>query len=683
MPCHDTHEDRCHRHSDNQLRDLSIRFWVSLALSIPLLFLSMGDMIPPLQGLGSWPTPTLNAWIQAVLATPVVSWGGSLFFKAGWQSLIKRTFNMFTLISLGTGAAYGYSLVAILFPEAFPESFKNAGGHGHVYFESAAVIITLILLGQVLETRAHTKTGQALRALMDQTPKTALRIEPGGDQTIPLHAVQQGDTLRVQPGSKVPVDGTILEGSSDIDESMISGEPMPVGKKPQDPVTGGTLNQHGTFIMRAEKVGSDMLLSQIIDLVKNAQQSKAPIQKTADRVSGIFVPAVMIAALLTFLIWALWGSEPRLSHGLINAVAVLIIACPCALGLATPVSIMVGVGRGAQNGVLIKDAEALEILGNITTLVVDKTGTLTEGKPRLIDIIPQANHSQETLLQQAASLESASEHPLAAAILDAAHKKNLTLKTVQSFQAHPGKGISGELNGKKVFLGTIAFLETQGITITQETEEQINTLNAASKTTVLLAEEGSFLGILAIADPIKASTPKAIQGLHALGLRIIMVTGDNRYTAKAIGEELHIDDIKAEVQPEDKHAIVQSIQEQGERVAMAGDGINDAPALAQADVGIAMGTGTDVAIESAAVTLLQGDLRSIEKAIRLSRKTLSNIRQNLFFAFIYNGLGIPIAAGVLYPHFGILLSPMIASAAMSLSSLSVIGNALRLKRVSL
>ena len=673
----------CHGSNDEQgsLRDLTRRFWIALTLTVPLLFLAMGSLIPGIN-LENWPTPVLNLWAQFVLATPVVCWTGSLFFLWGWESLKTHRGKKFTLMALGTGGAYAVCVISLRFAEQRPEAFKNAG-KVDVYFESAAVIVTLVLLGQMLESRAHSKTGAALKALMDQAPKTALRVTGNVDEEIPLSEVHKGDVLRVKPGHKIPVDGTLMEGRSQIDESMVTGESMPLKKDPGDRVTGGTVNGQSSFTMRAEKVGDETLLAQIIDLVESAQASRAPIQQLADTFSRYFVPAVFLTAVFTFVIWALWGAEPKLSHALVNAVAVLIIACPCALGLATPVSIMVGVGRGALSGILIKDAEALQTLESVTTLVVDKTGTLTEGSPEVTDIITEKAIERKSILQVAASLERHSEHPLAEAILRKAEEVGVQLETIKDVEATAGGGITGSMDGAVVLAGSRSFLENQKVQISPNLQAEATRVSREAKTLVLVAKENVCIGFFGVADPIKATTSKAIEGLHALGLKVVMLTGDNPETAKVVAQELGIDSYQADVKPNEKFAAVRQLQDEGEVVAMAGDGMNDAPALAQANVGIAMGTGTDVAIESAGITLLKGDLRGIEKAIRLSHKTLKNIRQNLFFAFFYNILGIPIAAGILYPFFGILLSPMIASAAMSLSSISVISNALRLKRTKI
>ncbi|HXE76339.1 MAG TPA: heavy metal translocating P-type ATPase [Candidatus Xenobia bacterium] len=666
-----------------ELVDMRRRFWVSLALTAPVFFLAMSDLIPgqPVQHALS---PTLIHWIQLLLATPVVLWGGKPFFERGWASLVNRSLNMFTLIAIGTGTAYGYSVVAALAPGIFPESFRGHGGAVPVYFEAAAVITTLVLLGQVLELRARAQTSSALKALLGLAPKTARRLRDGAEEDIPLEQVQPGDRLRVRPGEKVPVDGIVLEGTSAVDESMVTGEPIPVEKAPGSKLVGGTVNGTGSLIMRAERVGEETLLAQIVRLVAEAQRSRAPIQRLADVVSGYFVPLVVAVAVITFIVWAIWGPEPRLAHALVNAVAVLIIACPCALGLATPMSIMVGTGRGATAGVLIRNAEALEVLEKVDTLVVDKTGTLTQGKPQLSSVVlaPGASVSEEELVGLAASLEQASEHPLAAAIVGAARAANLKLSRGEEFRSLTGKGVLGTIDGRRVALGNVALMKELGVD-PAPLAEQAEALRRDGQTVVFVAVGGRAAGLLGVADPIKASTPEAIRLLHADGVRIVMVTGDSRTTAEAVARKLGIDEVIAEVLPQQKSEVVKKLQAGKRVVAVAGDGINDAPALAQAAVGIAMGTGTDVAMESAGITLVKGDLRGIARARRLSRATMRNIRQNLFFAFIYNTLGVPLAAGVLYPFFGLLLSPMIAAAAMTFSSVSVIANALRLRAAQL
>jgi len=675
-----------------ELVDMRRRFWGSAALALPVLVLAMSEMVPgrPLHAV----VPNrIQIWIQLVLATPAVLWGGWPLFVRAWRSVLNLSPNMFTLIGLGTGAAYLYSLVATLAPGLFPESFRNQDGTLPVYFEAAAVIITLVLLGQVLELRARGRTQGALRALLDLAPRTARRLaDDGSEEEVPLDDVEVGDRLRVRPGEKVPVDGVVLEGKSSVDESMVTGEPIPVEKTEDDEVTGGTLNGQGGFVMRAERVGRDTLLSQIVQMVAEAQRSRAPIQRVADAVAAWFVPAVIAVALVTFVAWFFLGPEPRAAYALVNAVAVLIIACPCALGLATPMSIMVGTGRGANAGVLIKNAESLEQLEKVDTLVIDKTGTLTEGKPKLVavevgDGIGDEKIDDDELLRLAASLERASEHPLAEAIVNGAEERGVELADASGFESLTGKGVRGEVAGRTVALGNRRLLEELGADPGEwaDRAEELRTEGRTVMFVVLGDGDGNdaVAGLVAVADPIKESTPEAIESLHEEGLRIVMLTGDSRATAEAVASELGIDEVEAEVLPDQKSDAIERLEKEGRTVAMAGDGVNDAPALARATVGIAMGTGTDVAMESAGVTLVKGDLRGIVRARRLSRATMRNIRQNLFFAFAYNSLGVPIAAGVLYPFFGILLSPMIASAAMTFSSVSVIANALRLRRVEL
>ncbi len=665
-----------------ELVDMTRRFWVGVILSLPIAFLAMSEMIPgqPLQRSLS---PRLLNWLQLLLATPVVLWGGWPFFQRGWTSIVNRSLNMFTLIAIGVGTAFVYSLAATLFPDAFPPSFRGHGGEVAVYFDAAAVITTLVLLGQVLELRARSKTSKAIKALLGLAPKTARLLRDDGSETdMPLERVQVGDRLRVRPGEKIPVDGVVLDGATSVDESMITGEPIPVEKLKDSRVTGGTVNGTGSFVMRAERVGSDTLLAQIVRMVAEAQRSRAPIQKLADTVAGYFVPAVVLVAIITFIVWALFGPEPAMAYALLNGVAVLIIACPCALGLATPMSIMVGTGRGATAGVLIKNAEALEILEKVDTLVVDKTGTLTEGKPHLAALVPVTGQNESDILRFAASLERGSEHPLAAAIVAGAEKKGIQLADTRDFRSITGKGVVGAVDGKQVALGNRRLLEELGVAA-GEFSARAEEMRKEGQTVMFLAVDSSIAGLIGVADPVKPSTPEAIRMLHDDGVRIVMLTGDNRTTAEAVAKKLGIDDIQAEVLPEQKGEVVKRLQAERRIVAVAGDGVNDAPALAQAHVGIAMGTGTDVAMESAGVTLVKGDLRGIVKARRLSRATMSNIRQNLFFAFVYNALGIPIAAGVLYPFFGTLLSPVIASVAMTFSSVSVISNALRLNRLDL
>lgn len=659
-----------------ELADMTRRFWIGLVLALPAVVLEMGGH---LVGGHGWVDPTLSNWIQLVFATPVVIWAGWPFFVRGWQSLRTRNLNMFTLISVGTGVAYVYSVAGTVAPGIFPATFRGHGGAVAVYFESAAVITVLVLLGQVLELRAREATSGAIKALLQLAPKTARRIgADGADHEVEIDSLQAGDLLRVRPGEKVPVDGVILEGRSSLDESLVTGESMPVTKEAGAKVIAGTLNQSGGFVMRADKVGRDTLLSQIVKMVAEAQRSRAPIQRLADQVAGWFVPVVIAVAVMAFGAWAWFGPEPRMAFGLVAAVSVLIIACPCALGLATPMSIMVGVGRGAAAGVLIKNAEALERMEKVDTLVVDKTGTLTEGKPKVVAIVAAAGFDESEILQLAASVERSSEHPLADAIVRSAKEKNLELGKVEQFDSPTGKGATGKVDGKTVHLGNAGFLSSLGIE-TRALHEQGERLRGDGATVINIAVDGKLAGLFAIADPIKASTPDALKALAAEGIKVIMLTGDNSTTANAIARQLGIADVEAEVLPDQKSAVVAKLQQAGRIVAMAGDGVNDAPALASAEVGIAMGTGTDVAIESAGITLLGGDLGGIVRARKLSQATMSNIRQNLFFAFIYNAAGIPIAAGILYPAFGILLSPIIAAAAMALSSVSVVGNALRLR----
>jgi len=665
-----------------ELKDMRRRFWVSLALTLPVVTLAMGHMIPgqPLEKLAS---RDLRGWLELILTTPVVLWGGWPFFVRAVKSLVHRSLNMFTLIGLGVSVAYIYSVIAKVFPELFPLSFRAATGEVAVYFEAAAVIITLVLLGQVLELKARGQTSAAIKALLGLAPKTARRLrEDGAEEDVSLDQVQAGDRLRVRPGEKVPVDGVVLEGKSSVDESMVTGEPIPVEKEPGAKVIGATVNGTGSLVMRAEKVGADTLLAQIVKMVAEAQRSRAPIQKLVDVVAAYFVPAVVLSGVITFIIWALAGPEPRMAHAIINAVAVLIIACPCALGLATPMSIMVATGKGATMGVLFKNAEAIEVMRKVDTLVVDKTGTLTEGRPKLVSVAAMDGVDESTLLRLAATLEKGSEHPLAAAIVQGAQARGLELAKAESFEYLTGKGVMGQVDEHRVALGNRRLLEELGIDA-GKLAAQADALRKEGQTVMLVAVDGQAAGLVGVADPIKETTPAAIQRLHEEGLRIVMLTGDNRTTAEAVAHRLDLDEVIPEVLPDQKAEKVKELQGEGRFVAMAGDGINDAPALAQAQVGIAMGTGTDVAMESAGVTLVKGDLRGIVRARRLSRATMRNIKQNLFFAFIYNTLGIPIAAGVLYPWFGLLLSPMIAAAAMSFSSVSVVGNALRLRRLTL
>jgi len=665
-----------------ELVDMTHRFWISLVFTVPLLGLAMSEMLPglPVQHVFS---ARFLAWVQMIVATPVVLWGGWPFFVRAWASIVNRSLNMFTLIAIGTGTAYGFSVLATLIPDIFPASFRTHTGQVAVYFEAAAVITTLVLLGQVLELRARSQTSGAIRALLGLAPKTARRLrDDGTEEDIALDQVQPGDRLRVRPGEKIPVDGTLLDGRSAVDESMVTGEPLPVEKVPGSRGTGGTVNGAGSFVMRAERVGADTLLAQIVRMVSEAQRSRAPIQRLADVVSGYFVPAVLLVALLTFVVWGLFGPAPRLVYAFVNAVAVLIIACPCALGLATPMSIMVGTGRGALAGVLVKHAEALEVLEKVDTLVVDKTGTLTEGKPRLMAVLALPPIKEDALVRLAASLERGSEHPLAAAIVAGAQSRGLALTDAQEFTSITGKGVTGRVVGRPIALGNRALFDELGIAV-GELAEHAEVRRREGHTVMFVAVDGQPAGLLGVADPIKSSTPEAIRALRADGVQIVMLTGDSRTTAEAVARTLGIDHVEAEVLPAQKGNVVRDLQTQGHIVAMAGDGINDAPALAQAQIGIAMGTGTDVAMESAGVTLVQGDLRGIVRARRLSQGTMRNIRQNLFFAFLYNVLGVPIAAGVLYPVLGLLLSPMIASAAMTLSSVSVIANALRLRHLRL
>ncbi|GGH19447.1 copper-translocating P-type ATPase [Alsobacter metallidurans] len=662
-----------------ELADMTRRFWIGLALALPVFAMEMGGH---LFGLDHMIAPQVSNWVQLALATPVVLWAGWPFFERGWHSVAHRSLNMFTLIAMGTGIAWVYSVVATLVPDVFPLAFREHGAVA-VYFEAAAVITVLVLLGQVLELRARESTSGAIRALLDLAPKTARRIRPdGADEEVELDQIGVGDRLRVRPGDKVPVDGTVVEGRSAVDESMVTGESMPVTKTAGDKAIGGAVNQSGALVIEAEKVGRDTMLSQIVQLVADAQRSRAPIQRLADQVSGWFVPAVIAAAVLAFAAWAIWGPEPRLAFGLVAAVSVLIIACPCALGLATPMSIMVGVGRGAQAGVLIRNAEALERMETIDTIVVDKTGTLTEGKPAVTAIVPAQGFDEAEILRLAASVERASEHPLAQAIVRAADERGIATLPVSDFDSPVGRGAIGKVDGHTVALGNAAFMAESGVDVSA-LAEMADELRADGATAIFVGVDGQLAGTLAIADPVKSSTPEALAALRKEGVRIVMLTGDNRTTAQAVARRLGIADVEAEVLPEQKSAVVKRYRDQGRAVAMAGDGVNDAPALAAADVGIAMGTGTDVAMESAGVTLLKGDLTGIVRARRLSRAVMRNIRQNLFFAFAYNAAGVPIAAGVLYPTFGILLSPIIAAAAMALSSVSVIGNAVRLRSVKL
>ena len=664
-----------------ELRDMTKRFKISAALTLPVFLLAMGHLIP-IPSLQAWADGDVSRWAQFALSTPVVGWAAWPFFRRGWRSFLTGNLNMFTLIAIGVGAAFLFSAVAMLAPGVFPHTMRHSG-NVPVYFEAAAVIVVLVLLGQVLELRARSRTGSAIKALLNLAPPTARRIESGGDREIPLDEVKAGDTLRVVPGDKVPVDGVVLEGHSSVEESMITGEPLPVEKSTGDKVTGGTQNGTGSFVMRAERVGEETLLGQIVHMVADAQRSRAPIQGLADKVAAIFVPTVLVVSILTFVLWMWLGPEPKLAHAIVNAVAVLIIACPCALGLATPMSIMVGVGRGAQEGVLVKTAEALERLEKIDTLVVDKTGTLTEGRPELVDILPAGGSAPKEFLRLAASLEQLSEHPLAAAIVRGAQKQDIVLSSVQDFRSVTGGGVAGRIDGRTVLVGKPDFLRNENVTGLETLESSAIALQNDGKTAMFVAIDGNAAGILAVADTIKGTASNAIRELQDLGLKIVMLTGDNRRTAAAVAAQLGITAVEAEIEPAGKVAHIKKLRMEGKHPAMAGDGINDAPALSEAEVGIAMGTGTDVAMQSAGITLVQGDLLGIAKAVRLSRAVMRNIRQNLFFAFIYNAAGIPIAAGVLYPLTGTLLSPIIAGAAMSLSSVSVISNALRLRNLKL
>jgi P-type Cu+ transporter len=665
-----------------ELTDMTRRFWVSVVLTLPLVAIAMGGMIPSL-GLAWGGAHRALVWVELALASPVVLWGGWPFFQRGWSSLLHRHLNMFTLIALGTAVAYVYSVIASVAPDLFPAAFRDMSGRVAVYFEAAAMIVTLVLLGQVMELRARQRTGAAIRALLDLAPKTARRLDTdGGEEDTPLGQIHVGDRLRVRPGEKIPVDGVVLEGSSSVDESMISGEPIPVEKGPGAQVIGATLNGNGTLVMEAERVGDSTLLARIVQMVSQAQRSRAPIQKLADVVAGYFVPLVLVIALLTFLVWALLGPPPAMAYAIINAVSVLIIACPCALGLATPMSIMTATGKGASAGVLFKDAEAVEVMGQVQTLVVDKTGTLTEGKPKLTLVKTVGKMDESSLLSLAATLERGSEHPLAEAIVEGARARAVSLGALASFESLTGKGVTGEVDGRHVALGNRALLEALAID-PGALQEQAESARSNGDSVMFVCVDGQAAGLLGVADPIKASTQAAITALHAEGVRIVMLSGDSETTARAVAVKLGIDHVIAGVLPDEKAREIQRLQAQGSIVAMAGDGINDAPALAQAHVGIAMGSGTDVAMESAGVTLVKGDLRGIVRARRLSRATMRNIRQNLFFAFAYNSVGVPVAAGLLFPFFGILLSPMIAAAAMSLSSVSVILNALRLNKVEL
>jgi P-type Cu+ transporter len=663
-------------HDDSEVKALSLKFWVGLSLSVPIIILAFSEMIHSQPFIN----PSLSGWIQFILATPVVLWAGLFLFRKAWQSIINHSLNMFTLIALGIGAAYFYSVGAVLFPMMLPESLK-VHGKINLYFESASVITVLVILGQLLEAKARNQTGQAIKALLGLAAKNAHRVHDGQEEEVNIDKVQKGDLLRVRPGEKIPLDGIIVEGKSTIDESMISGEAIPVVKTVGEKVIGATVNQTGTFIMKTEKIGSETLLSQIVHMVGEAQRSRAPIQKLADQVSGYFVPVVIGIAIITFMVWSVWGPVPALAYALVNSIAVLIIACPCALGLATPMSIMVGIGRGAQMGILIKNAEAIEKLEKVTHVLTDKTGTLTLGKPQVTSVAVAEGQEEILLVRLAGSLEQNSEHPLARAVVNYAQDKKSGLLEVKDFESVTGAGIKGQVQNQKVILGKAIFLQEQGVVVPEQLKEKARSLEQKAQTVVWVAVDQKTLGILAIADPIKETALEAIKVLHEMGLKVVMLTGDNESTAKTIAQQLNIDEVYAQLKPQDKQEIVKRFKSQGAIVLMAGDGINDAPALAQAEVGVAMGTGTDVAIESAGITLVKGDINGIVKALKLSRAVMSNIRQNLFFAFIYNAVGIPIAAGILYPILGILLNPMIAGTAMSFSSVSVIGNALRLRQI--
>jgi P-type Cu+ transporter len=665
-----------------ELADMTRRFWISVTLTVPILVLAMSDLIP-VQPLESVLSPRAISWIELILATPVVLWAGWFFFERGWASIVNRSLNMFTLIALGTGTAYVFSVIAVLLPGIFPDSFRVMGGGVPIYFEAATAITTLVILGQVLELRARSRTSTAIRSLLKLSPKSARLVRSDGTEIdIPVEHIAVADLLRVRPGEKAPVDGVITEGESSVDESLMTGEPVPVEKSPGARVIGGTVNGTGTFVMRADRVGSQTLLSQIVRMVSEAQRSRAPVQKLADRVSGYFVPAVILIAIITFIAWATYGPDPRMAHALLNAVAVLIIACPCALGLATPMAIMVGTGRGALAGILVKNAEALEIFEKVDTLVVDKTGTLTEGRPRVVSVVPAAGSDEKQILRFAATLERGSEHPLAGAILAAAKERSIDLGNLTDFQSRTGKGVLGKVDGRTAALGNRALFAERKITI-GGLEKSAKSQEADGQTVMFVAADGALIGIIGVADPIKSTTLEALAKLHREGIRIIMLTGDSRASADSVARKLGVDQVHAEILPGQKSEVVKKLQVEGHIVAMAGDGVNDAPALSQAHVGIAMGTGTDVAMESAGITLLRGDLLGLARARTLSRATMRNIRQNLFFAFVYNSVGVPIAAGVLYPFFGLLLSPILASAAMTFSSVSVIANALRLRKVRL
>ncbi len=681
MPLEPMAADTSDDHAKKELKELTLKFWIGAALTLPVFILAMGGMVPSL-GIAELIPKSISKWIELGLATPVVLWAGGMFFVKGWRSVINRSPNMFTLIMLGVGSAYLFSVVATLFPHLFPDSFKHHGEVG-LYFEAAAVITVLVLLGQLLEAKARSRTGEAIKGLIGLAAKTAHRLRDGEEEDVPLDQLHVGDLLRVRPGEKVPIDGEVTEGSSLVDESMLTGEPAPVQKNAGDSVIGATVNQTGSFVMRTDKVGGETMLSQIVQLVSDAQRSRAPIQKTADKIAVYFVPIVIACAVLTFIIWAIWGPDPAMAYALVNAVSVLIIACPCALGLATPMSIMVGVGRAAQEGILIKSAEAVQTAEKVDVLLTDKTGTLTAGKPTLTDRFATEGMSLDDVLAKAAALEATSEHPLARAIVNAAKEANLSVPDASEFESTTGGGVSGRVDGKMIRVGKADFLRDASVTLSDALMQHAEDLQNKAQSVVWVSADDEAIGILGISDQIKESSRGAIQDLHDAGVKVIMVTGDNENTANAVGSELGIDEIHAGLSPADKIAIVRDLKSKGSVVAMTGDGINDAPALAEAQVGIAMGTGTDVAIESAAITLVKGDLNGVSKAIRLSQATMKNIRQNLFFAFVYNALGVPIAAGVLYPLTGHLLNPMIAGAAMSVSSVSVIVNALRLRYTKL
>jgi len=669
-------------HTEAEIRTLSRKFWIGLVLSVPVFLLAMGGMIPALN-LERWIPKNVSKWLEFSLATPVVLGCGWIFFVKGWRSVVSRNLNMFTLIAIGVGVAYLYSAIAVLFPSIFPESFKHHGEVG-LYFEAAAVITVLVLLGQLLEAKARSRTGAAIGALLGLAAKTARRLDDdGNEEEIAVDTIAAGDRLRVRPGEKIPTDGIVVEGESNVEEAMITGEPIPVKKSPGSKVIGATLNQTGAFVMRAEKVGADTMLSQIVHMVSEAQRSRAPIQKTADTVAGYFVPIVLLVSLITFAVWAIWGPDPAIAYAIVNAVSVLIIACPCALGLATPMSIMVGVGRAAREGILVKNAEAIEITEKVDTLITDKTGTLTAGAPKVTKIVTASGVSEEQLLAATAALEANSEHPLAAALVDRAKEQEVEIPGVTEFNSTTGGGVSGKVDGVQFHAGKEAFITDQGVSVPPDMQTASEEMQEDAQSVVWIARDGITIGVFGISDPVKESSHQAIGTLHKLGLRVIMATGDNPKTGAAVGRKLGIDEVRAGLSPEDKITLVKELKASGRTVAMAGDGINDAPALAEAHVGIAMGTGTDVAIESAGITLVKGDLAGISKAIGVSKSVMGNIRQNLFFAFIYNALGVPIAAGVLYPFTGTLLNPMIAGAAMSLSSVSVIANALRLRHINL